>query len=126
MPTPVLSRPRLQASLAALLAGILWLWLGGIVPAVAFGLAAALALLAWAAPGAHAPVHRLLERAGRGIAVASSWILLAIAYAGLFVPMRLWRALTGRDPLGLRPDPRRETYLRPLPPARPDRFGRMY
>ncbi len=123
---PPLTRSRVQASVALLVATGVWLWLGGFVPAIALGLTALLAGLAWVSPTAYAPVHQLLERAGRGLAVAVSWILLAAAYAGLFVPLRLWRALTGRDQLGLRPDVRAETYLRPLPRPRPGRFERMF
>lgn len=103
-----------------------WLWLGGWAAAGVAIAAAGLAVLAWARPAAHAPVHRALERAAHALATAISWVLLAAAYLALFVPLRLWRWITGRDPLALRHERRSETFLRPMPPARPDRFRRMY
>lgn len=120
------SRARLQATLAAVIALGLLLWLRGLFATCVLLVAASVAGLAWLAPRAHAPVQRVLDRAARGLAVGVSWALLALVYGALFVPMRVWRALTGRDPLDLRRDIRAASYLRPLPPARANRFGRMY
>jgi hypothetical protein len=126
MSLPPVSRARLQATLAAVIALGLWLWLRGLFATCVLLVAASIAVLAWLAPRAHAPVQRVLDRAAHGLAVGVSWALLAVVYVGMFVPMRAWRALTGHDPLGLRRDLRAESYLCALPPARPERFRRMY
>lgn len=120
------TRPRIQATIAAVLAAALWWWLRGAIAASVLGLALALAALAWVSPRAHAPVQRLLERLGHAFAVLVSWILLAAVYLGVFVPLRGWRTLSGRDPLLRRADPGASSYLRPLPPARVKHFERMY
>lgn len=117
---------RLQATIGAGLALALWLWLRGPVATAVLALAGALAALAWFAPRAHAPIHRVLTRGAHAFAVGVSWILLGVAYLGLFVPLRAWRWIARQDPLALHRDPRRATFLRELPPPRPGRFERMY
>jgi len=119
-------RARLQSTLAVAIACGLWFWLRGWFATGVLIVATTLAALAWAAPRAHAPIQRILDRAARGLTIGVSWALLALTYVGLFVPLRVWRALTGSDPLGLRRDVRAESFLRPLPPPRRDRFRRMY
>jgi len=120
------TKPRVQSSVALVVAALLWWWLRSGLAATILGIAVVLATLAWCAPRAHAPVQRVLDAAARGVAVGFSWILLAVTYVAIFVPLHLWRALLGRDPLGLRRDLRSESHLRPIPPPRPGRFGRMY
>lgn len=90
------------------------------------GLAAGLALLAWASPPHYAPVQRLLDRVLHTLLAGLTWLLLALIYLGVFTPLRLWRALSGHDPLHRRADPTATTYLRPLPPAAPGRFDRQF
>lgn len=124
--TPHLRRARLQATIAALLALAVWWWLGGVFMTAVLIVATGFALLAWLAPAAYVPVHRVGERLAHLTAGSVSWLLLGAAYLSLFVPLRLWRALTGQDVLGLRRDCRAASYLRPLPPPRPRRFERMY
>ena len=119
-------RPRLQATIALVVAVGVWLALGNRIAAGVAVVMAILAVLAWAAPAAYAPVHRGLERGAHALAAAVSWVLLGGAYLGLFLPLRLWRSITRRDPLALRPDERSDTFLRPVPPAHPERFRRMF
>ncbi len=120
------SKARLQATVAALLALALWLWLRGLFATCVLIVASGLAVLAWLAPQAYAPVHRGILRLAHATAAVVSWLLLALAYLGMFVPLRLWHALTGKDLLGLRRDARAATYLRAIPPPRPRHFERMY
>jgi hypothetical protein len=119
-------KPRLQATVAAILALGLWLWLRGPLPAVVAIVVSSLAGLAWLAPSAYAPVHRGIECLAHATAMAVSWLLLGLVYLGIFVPLRLWRAATRNDALGFRRDPCATTYLKPLSPPRPGRFERMY
>lgn len=119
-------RARLQATAASAGTLILWWRLGGIIPAVIAGLAASLALLAWVSPPHYAPVQRALDRVLHALLAGLTWVLLAVIYLGVFTPLRLWRALTGHDPLQRRADPAATSYLRPLPPAAPGRFDRQF
>jgi hypothetical protein len=126
MPLRPTQRARLQASAACVGGLVLWWRLGGRAPAVFAGFLASLALLAWVSPPHYAPIQRFLDRVLHLVLAGLTWILLALIYGGLFVPVRCWRALTGRDPLQRRPDPGAATYLRPLPPAAPGRFDRQF
>lgn len=119
-------RARLQATMAAVGALALWIWLRGKGPAVAAGLAASLALLAWVSPPHYAPVQRVLDGIVGFILRAVTWLLLGLIYLGVFIPLRLWRRLTGQDPLQQKPDPSAASYLQPLPAAHPDRFTRQF
>jgi len=126
MPLSSTQRARLQASAAGVGGLILWWRLGGQAPAIFAGFLASLALLAWVSPPHYAPIQRFLDRGLHFILTGLTWFLLGLIYAGLFVPVRLWRTLTANDPLHRRPDPGAATYLRPLPPARPNRFDRQF
>jgi len=119
-------RARLQATAAC--AGTLFIWwrLGGVIPGVVAGVAGCFALLAWVSPPRYAPVQRGLDRVLHVLLTGLTWLLLALIYLGVFAPLRLWRALTGQDPLRRRADPAATTYLRPLPPAAPGRFDRQF
>ncbi len=119
-------RARLQATLAGTATLFLWWRIGGAAAAALASLAGGLALLAWLSPRHYAPVQRALDRMLHGMLAALTWLLLALIYLGVFVPLRLWRALTGQDPLHRRPDPAAATYLRPLPPPAPGRFDRQF
>ena len=120
------TRARWQATLAWAGTLVLWWRLGGLVPAVVAGLAGALALLAWLGPAHYAPVQRVLDRMVHIVLAGLTWLLLALVYFGIFLPLRGWRALTRTDPLQRRPDPAAQTYFRPLPPAAPGRFDRQF
>jgi len=120
------ARARFQATAACAGTLILWWRIGGFVPAVVAGLAGSLALLAWLSPPHYAPVQRVLDRVLHLLLAGLTWLLLAVIYLGVFTPLRLWRALTGQDPLQRRPDPTAATYLRPVPPATPGRFDRQF
>jgi hypothetical protein len=120
------ARARWQATLAGIGTLLLWWRIGGGWPAVAAGVAGALALLAWLSPAHYAPVQRVLDRMLHAVLAGLTWFLLAVIYFGIFMPLRGWRALTGTDPLQRRPDPAAKTYFRPLPPAAAGRFDRQF
>ncbi len=120
------ARARLQATLACAGTLLLWWRVGGTIPAVLAGVAGSLALLAWTNPPHYAPVQRVFDRVLHVLLAGLTWLLLAVIYFFLFTPLRLWRGLTGHDPLQRHVDPAATTYLRPLPPAVPGRFDRQF
>ena len=126
MAFPPATRARFQATLAWVGTLLLWWRIGGILPAMAAGATGSLALLAWVSPGHFAPIQRAFDRVLHALLAGLTWLLLALIYLGVFTPLRGWRALTRRDGLHLRRDPAAITYLRPLPPAAPDRFDRQF
>ena len=93
---------------------------------MAAGATGSLALMAWVSPPHYAPIQRTLDRLLHALLAGLTWLILALIYLAVFTPMRGWRALTRRDPLQLRTNPAATTYLRPLPPATPDRFDRQF
>jgi len=121
----VLTRPRLQATLACAGTLALWYWRGGPVAAALAGLAAILALVAWVAPARYAPVQRGLDRVVHLVLAALTWTLLALVYLLVFTPWHAVRRLAGHDGLRRRPDPTAASYLQPLPPG-PRRFDRQF
>jgi hypothetical protein len=122
--TPV-TRARLQAALAVLIAVLIWWYHRGPLSAVLAAVATILALLAWLSPSHHAPVQRLLDRSARRLVAGFSWLVLALVYFGVFTPLRWLRACVCRPLLTLRPD-RRDTYLQPLPPRPRQHFERQF
>lgn len=82
--------------------GLIWHLHGGTVPRAIFAATLLLAALALAAPRLYAPVQRLLEGFGRGVARAVTWVVLGLLFAGVFVPGRLLLRLRRKDPLQLR------------------------
>ncbi len=120
------TRARLQASLACGGTLIAWWRLGGLLPAILAGIAAALALVAWAMPGRYAPIQRTLDRVLNGMLAVLTWITLGLVYFGVFTPWRLWRTLTRHDPLERRRDAAASTYLCASPPAASGRFDRQF
>ena len=124
------TRARFQATVAC--AGTLLLWWrhGGPLTATLTLLAAALASLAWLSPPRYTPVQRILDRLTHALLAAFSWLVLAVVYFGLFAPVRLGLALTGRDPLRRPPQTRTSarpaTYLQPLPPPAARHFERQF
>lgn len=120
------SRARLQSSLGLGLALVLWLWAGGMFFTVVSAVAAVLCLMAWAAPRAHAPLQRCIDRTAGLLAKGVSWLLLGLVYFGVFTPLGLIARLCGRDPLQLRRRPGRTTCFHDLPPAPAGRFERQF
>lgn len=120
------TKARLQATVGVAVTLALWAWTRSIAAAVLMGMASTLALLAWIAPRTHTPVQRVLDALAHAIAVAISWVVLALVYGAVFVPIRAVRFLAQRDPLGRRSPALEGSYLRPLPKPRSDRFERMY
>ena len=122
----VLSRPRIQASLACLVTLGLWYWRGGLLPAAVAGFAAALALLAWTSPTRYAPVQRVLDRGIHLVLAALTWLVLGVVWLLVFTPLRAVRALTGSDPLRQKFDRAADTYLQPPPAGSAGRFDRQF
>jgi len=120
------SRARLHASLACGGTLVLWGWRGGLWPAVAAGIAAALALLAWTSPALYAPVQRALDRLALRLLTGLAWLLLGLVYLLVFTPLRAARALTGRDPLLRSFDRTTDTYLQSPPAGSSGRFDRQF
>ena len=116
---------RLEATVAGVVSLSLWLLTGHVWAAITAAVFSLLALLAWFLPRWHAPVHRLLQRGARAVAVGFSWFVLALVYFGVFTPFRCWRALRGHAALALGPDSTQATYLADLPPGAP-RFDRQF
>ncbi len=119
-------RARLQSTLAALGTLLLWWHTGTRAAAILATTAATLTLLAWLTPRLYAPVHQFLERVRHALLAGLTWIVLALLFVVLIIPIRLWRYITGTDPLHLQPDPDAKTFLEPLPPPRSDRFDRQF
>ena len=126
MGLPLIARARLQASLACLAAVLLRCGHAGLLPATAVGLTAVLAVLAWSAPDKYTPVQRQLDRFVAVLLRGVSWVMLATVYFGLFTPLRAFRSLLKKDPLELRRDPGRMSYLKPTRPVHPRRFERQF
>lgn len=126
MPLALISRARLQATLACAGTLALWAWRGGLLPAALAGLAAALALLAWTSPARYAPVQRALDRGIHLLLAALTWLLLGLVYLLVFTPLRVGRALTGSDPLQRRFDRSAGTYLRTPAAGSSGRFDRQF
>jgi len=121
-----MTRARLQATVACVVTFVLWQWRGGSLPASLAILAATLALLAWIFPAYYAPISRALDQLAHAILIVFTWTILGLVYFGIFVPMRLWRELSGNDPLRRRFDPHATSYLSTLPANSPPRFDRQF
>jgi|GEM_PF-4572698 len=115
-------RPRLQASIAVFVTAGLWYWKPGYITAACAIVAALLALLAWLVPPAYAPFARAFQRFGHVVLVIFTWSILGLVFFGVLLPLRLWRALRGHDPLQRRRAP---SYLHPLPQTPPN-FPRQF
>lgn len=117
-------RSRLQTLAGFLIALTIWLVTRHTLALVAVGIAGTCTALAWLAPALFAPVQRAIDAIIHALVTAVSWILLALVYFGVFTPIRLWRSLTGVDPLRRRRDPAAASYLAPAPA--PSRFDRQF
>lgn len=123
--------PRLRTCIAPLFASALaasgyWRWRSPLTLGVLL-FATALLGLALFAPRTFAPIQTMLERLGRLMATAVSWIILGLVFLLVFVPGRLFLLILHRDPIQRRPDPARTTYWEPLSPdLDPDRFKQQY
>jgi hypothetical protein len=120
------ARARLQATVAFVGGLVLWWRFGSGWSMAAVGVLAVLALLAWLAPERHQPVQHAFDWLTRRLVAGFTWLILGVVYFGLFTPIRLLGALTGRDALGQKPNRSVKTFLRPLPPVSTGRFGRQF
>jgi hypothetical protein len=96
---------------------------------VVLAVAALLLLLALVSPlGAFRRVGRALELFGRAVGVALTWLLMAVVYYALFLPVGLLLRARGRLRLRKRLDPAAPTYWTPVPerPASLERYRRQF
>ena len=121
-------RGLLGGAIGALAALLLWQWrpaMGMVVLAIAL----LLTLAALVSPhGLFRRVRRVLEAFGRAVGIALTWLLMAIVYYGLFLPVGLLLRARGRLRLRKRLDPAAPTYWTPVPerPASLDRYRRQF
>ena len=121
-------RGLLGGAIGALAALLLWQWrpaMGVVVLAIAL----LLTLAALVSPlGAFRRIRRVLEAFGRAVGIALTWVLMAVVYYGLFLPVGLLLRARGRLRLRKRLDPAAPTYWTPVPerPASLDRYRRQF
>ncbi len=75
------------------------------------------AILAWLRPGVFALPHRGFRALGKLIGRVLQPVVLGLVFFAVVTPLGLFARLLGKDFIGRRFDPRRESYLeeRPLP-----------
>jgi hypothetical protein len=121
-----LARQRWQATIVAFIV----LGVRLVFPSWGMTLAASVAVLvaslAWFCPRWYSPVRSGFDRLGRVVLVFVTWVLLGGVYFGVFVPMRLWRALLRKDPLQRQWQSSAVSYLQPVRPAAPEHFRRQF
>ncbi|MCZ6727193.1 MAG: hypothetical protein O7A98_07530 [Acidobacteria bacterium] len=76
-------------------------------------------LLAAAWPRALTPLEWLLSRLFRLVTAGLTYVVLTIVFFLVLTPIGLARRLLGKDSLGLRPDPERESYWVDVEPDGP-------
>jgi hypothetical protein len=97
-------------------------WATGLV-----GLAAILVVLALGFPRAYRPIGGVLEALERGVVKAVSWFLLGLVFFIIFVPGRVFAALSGRLLRFRSRSERKDTYWEsPVTPASKDSFGKQF
>lgn len=115
-------------AIGAVAALLLWQWRPA-MGLVVLGIALLMALAAVVSPlGLFRHVRRALEAFGRAVGIALTWLLMAIVYYGLFLPVGLALRARGRLRLRKRLDPAAPTYWTPVPerPASLDRYRRQF
>lgn len=115
-------------AVGAVAALLLWQWRPAMA-LVVLAIAALLTLLALVSPlGAFRRVGRALEAFGRAVGVALTWLLMALVFYGLFLPVGLVLRARGRLRLRKGLDPAAATYWKPVPPrpASLDRYRRQF
>jgi hypothetical protein len=107
--------------------GLAWAGRPGAVPWLGTA-GPVLLLLAWLAPGALAPLHRVWMPAARALARLLTWILLTLVFYLVFTPFGMIMRATGRDPLHRRWERQAPTYWiqRRDGPFDPERTRRQY
>jgi hypothetical protein len=115
------------AAFIAVVFGTLLPWLGWLaVHAWPWGLAAALALVALAAPALLSPVFAAWTRVGLVLGWINTRLLLGLVFFGLILPFGLARRVSRHAPIAKAPEADRETYrLSSRVPER-DHFDRPY
>jgi hypothetical protein len=111
-------------------AAVLRFWLGHPRMAlVVAGISVALALIALLSPtGVQPKVAAALQRFGRLVGTAVTWVLMTLTYALLFVPVGLFLRATGKLRLQKAYDARRASYWQPAADRPPslDRYRRQF
>lgn len=107
------------------LLGALLLWRGRPAWPWVLGGAGAVLLVAIVLPRALAPLEWLLAKTFRAVTTALTYVLVTLTFYLMITPIGLLMRLLGRDPLGLRFDPERQSYWVDAPPdgpsSRPDK-----
>jgi hypothetical protein len=99
----------LQAAVGAAAALLLAFWKPPLAVVVG-AIAVALLALALAAPGGYARVAAALERFGRAVGQAMTWLLMPLLFYLLFLPVGLALRTAGKLRLTRGADPARATY----------------
>ena len=99
--------------------GSLLLWREKAPAPWVLGGAAAILVLAALLPRALRPVESVMAGLFRTVTQVLTYVLLTILYLVVLTPLGLVRRLLGKESLGLRPDPSRETYWIDVEPDGP-------
>jgi Saxitoxin biosynthesis operon protein SxtJ len=84
-----------------------------------FPLAAAFAVVAYAAPNGLAPLNRLWAKLGHLLHMIVSPVFLAVVFYGCIVPVGFLMRLSGKDPMRRRFEPDADSYWIARKPAGP-------
>jgi hypothetical protein len=100
-------------------------WRGRPVGPVLLGVAAAFLLLGLAAPRLLRPVEKAWMAAARVMGVVMTHVILTLFYYLVITPFGIAMRIAGRDSLGLKAAPARDSFWEPVDPggsaARPDK-----
>ena len=86
----------------------------------------ALAAAAAVAPAVLRPVHRAWMRFGAVLGTINTYVLLAVAFAVMIVPVAAALRIVRRDAMRRRRDPRATTYREPSRAPPPDHMEKPY
>lgn len=98
-----------------------WAWA---VPGVAAAIACGVALVAAVRPGWFRGWYRAGRRFGHFMGRVMGGVVLTLLFVLLLAPLGIVLRLLGREPLGLRPDPKLGTYW--VPSRQPGELERMF
>ncbi|MCR6654911.1 MAG: hypothetical protein NVV63_03635 [Opitutus sp.] len=124
MPLAPSARARLHATAACAGSWLLWWRFEHPALIVLAGVFTSFAVVAWISPRHHAPVQRMFDRVLHALLAVFSWIVLALVFALVFVPLRVLLPRARRRLL--RPELREGSYFQKPPPPRADRFSHQF
>ncbi len=99
--------------------GSLLLWREKVPAPYVLGVAVLVLALAALAPRALRPLEWLMSRIFLAVTSVLTYVLLTILYILVLTPIGLIRRLMGKESLGLRPDPGKESYWIDVDPEGP-------